>query len=552
MSRPVAHLRRGVVVSGLAVALLGGVPASAQERVHEDTHDHDASIGAVHLPVSCDVAVQADFDRAVALLHHMMYARARSAFESIAARDRGCAMAHWGVAMTLFQPLWPARPTGDDLERGWSEAERARELGAERQAERDLIAAVVAFYREPDTADWWTRIGRWAEAMEAAHRSNPDDLEVAAFYALSRLAAAQLAEDRPRQHATTAQLLLELNKREPSHPGAIHYTIHANDMQGRAGESLEVIRSYDDIAPSVPHALHMPTHIYVRLGLWPEVIEWNRKSADAALSSPVDGTTSLHYPHAADYLMYAYLQRGEDRLADDVLREVWTHQPFQEDFASAFHLAAMPARYSVERRDWSTAASLEPRNPESLAWERYPWAESLIWFARGLGAAGTDDLGAAAAAVERMAELEATATAAGEAAFTMYIAIDREVLEARIAHAYGDTEAALSNLEEAIRLEGETQKHPITPGAIYPSYEALGDLLSEIGRHDEAVEAYARSLQMWPGRYNSLLGAARAASAAGAADATREFYTRLIESTACESEREGVAEARAWLESLGC
>lgn len=482
----------------------------------------------------------------------MMYVQARAEFESIAARDPGCAMAHWGIAMTIFHPLWPDRPSVEELVSGNAHVSQAQQLDTGSDVERSLMAATAAFYRDPETADWWTRIERWAEAMEAAHRSHPDDIEVAAFYALSRLAAGQTASDRAPHQAAAAEILLALHDREPTHPGAIHYTIHANDFAGRAGESLDVVRSYDDIAPSVPHALHMPTHIYVRLGSWPEVIEWNRRSADAALKAPADGRTSIHFSHAMDYMLYAHLQRGEDERAEEVMREAFSKPPYQAGFANAFHLAAIPARFTVERRDWEGAAAIEVRHPETFDWDRFPWAESLSWFARGLGSVGTGDLGAATAAAERMAELEATARGAGETAFATYIAIDRGVLEARIAHAYGDTEKALAHLETATRLESEIQKHPITPGAIYPSYEALADLLSELGRHEEAVAAYSESLQMWPGRYNSLLGAARAASAAGDVEATREFYTQIVEVTACDSEREGVSEARAWLESPGC
>ncbi|HZD70568.1 MAG TPA: hypothetical protein VFA45_17240 [Actinomycetes bacterium] len=206
-------------------------------------------------------------------------------------------------------------------------------------------------------------------------------------------------------HAEAAKVLLKVHERVPTHPGATHYTIHANDVTGRADQSLDIVRAYDEIAPSVPHALHMPTHIFVRLGAWPDVIEWNRKSAEAVLRFPAGERVSLHYPHAMDYLLYAHLQRGEDAKARAVLDATLERGKYENDFASAFHLAAMPARYAVERRAWDEAAAVPPRTPDYVPWDVYPWAEAASWFARGLGAARGGDAATARAAEARMAEL---------------------------------------------------------------------------------------------------------------------------------------------------
>jgi tetratricopeptide (TPR) repeat protein len=524
----------------LAVATTGDT-ALAQ---HAGDHDGD-ELGAVHFPVSCAPGVQADFDRAVALLHHMMYVESRAAFIAIAEADPECAMAHWGIPTTLFQPLWPTRPGAAQLKRGREEIRRARELGPQTEREAAFVAAVEAFYRDAE-ADWWSRIAAWAGSMEAAYEAYSDDLEVAAFYALSHLAAGQTAEDRQAYQARAAEVLLAIYEQEATHPGAIHYTIHANDVDDRADQSLAVVRSYDDIAPSVPHALHMPTHIYVRLGDWPGVIEWNRKSADAALKFPAGDAVSHHYPHAMDYLVYAYLQQGEDAKALAAVEESLAKGKYQGTFISAFHLAAMPARYAVERRDWATAASLPPLTPADLPWDRYQWAEAQTWFAKGLGAVRSGDLEAAELALGRMEALRDAAADAGEAAYATNIDIDVRTLAAWVAMAKENSAGALSLARSAVELETTTQKDPVTPGSYLPPSEALGDLLLEIGNPTEALKAYEKSLAMWPGRFNSLLGAARSARAISDGSKATLYYDMLVE-TAPDSGREEVEEARSFL-----
>ncbi len=530
----------------VVVALMAcGGPETGSEA-----HEHDeATLGAVHFDVSCSEEVSGDFDTALAFLHHMQYVESRTAFEQIAEVDPGCGMAHWGIAMTLFQPLWPLRPGPEALQRGWEEVTNARELGTETDREADLVTAAVAFFREPASAEWWTRIQRWSEAMNRAHAARPDDIETAALYALSQLAAGQVAPDRMAYHGRAAEVLLSIYEREPTHPGAIHYTIHSNYVDARAGESIEVVRSYSDIAPEVPHALHMPTHIFVRLGAWPEVIKWNKKSADAALQFPAADGISHHYPHALDYLIYAYLQRGEDKEARALVEEVsGEEEPFQGTFISAFHLASMPARYAIERRAWDEARAITPGTPASVAWERFWWAESLSWFARGLGASHGGDTGEAERAEGRRVALRDAARAAGEKGFAEYIEVDRLVLAAWRAHSAGQSERALDRAREAVELEATTQKHPVTPGALYPSQEALGDLLLELERSQEALAVYEGSLATWPGRFNSLVGAARAARAAGLEDQAREHYRALLEtSSGADSNRPVLAEARRFL-----
>jgi tetratricopeptide (TPR) repeat protein len=407
------------------------------------------SLGTIDFRVSCDGATRPAFDRALGLLHHMMYVEAQAAFEQIVATDPACAMGYWGVATTLFQPLWGTRPSTDELNRGWVLIQQARDLEPATDRERHLVAATEAFFREPESAKFPTRIERWAEGMKTAYQAHPDDHDTAALYALSRLALAQTAEQRGPLLDEAEAILRDIYEQVPTHPGAVHYTIHATDADGRAGRSLDIVESYGEIAPEVPHALHMPAHIFIRLGDWPKAIEWNMRSARAALKHPAGKAVSHHYPHATDYILYAYLQQGEDEQARAIMEETLAKDNFQRSFISAFHMAAIPARYAVERHEWREAAALEPRAPDYLPWDQALWAEGLTWMARGLGGLHTGDFGRAREAAERLDDLRERATAAGDKHFATYIEIDRLILAGWMARAQDHPEEAISLIRRA-------------------------------------------------------------------------------------------------------
>jgi tetratricopeptide (TPR) repeat protein len=540
MRRVTGRLPLALVTLVLALTL----PIAALAHV-EHPVAAGATLGHVDFQVECVSEVRADFDRALGLMHHMMYDQARAQFEAVASADPTCAMAYWGIATTLFQPLWPGRPGPETLQRGAELSEQARALAASDR-EAALIEATAAFFDEPETAEYWQRIERWADGMAAAYASHPDDLDTMALYGLSRIALSPIAQDRGALFDDADAVLAEVFEQEPLHPGGIHYAIHATDVDGRAGRALEQVAVYGDIAPQVPHALHMPTHIYVRLGEWPGVIAWNRRSADAALDFPAGDRISLHYIHALDYMLYAALQQGDDEYARAVLDEAISAEPYQEDFAAAFHLAIMPARFAVERRAWPDAAGLPLQQPEYLSWSRYSWPQAIGQFARGLGAVHTGDIAAARDAEARLIELRDQASAAGERAFAAYIDIDRSILSGKLAWVDGDIDGAVAMIEEAAALERTVEKHPVTPGALLPPYEALGDLLMEVGRYADALAAYEASDAMWPRRLNTLLGGGRAALAMAEEQAAREHFARLLD-IAGASEREALAEVRAFM-----
>lgn len=512
----------------------------------------DPQLGQLHFPVSCADEAQEAFDHAVMLLHHMTYPQAQAAFTRVTELDPDCAMAHWGVAMTVFHPLWPDRPGPDELRLGLEAVRRAQALEPPTERERLFIASADAFFQNAGNGDYWERIRRWAGASEALYRRFPDDAEARAFHALALLATAPTGGDSHEQNDRAAELLLSIQEENPKHPGASHYLIHANDIQGRQHESLDIVRRYADIAPRNPHALHMPTHIYTRLGQWPGVIEGNLSAAEAALEHPVgEGGQYVwdEFPHAIEYLVYAYLQQGADSRAAFQIDRLQSTEHLQPSFKTAFHLASISARYALERQAWEEAANLSPRPDADLDWNRFPWPEAVTWFARGLGAAHLGHLDDARQAHDRLQELERTARDAGEELFTRQIRILGLGLSAWIAQARGESAVAIEHMEAAAELESSTPKHPVTPAPTLPAHELLGDLLLKQGKPHEALAAFKRSNELYPQRFNTLLGAARAAHAIDEVQQARGFYEGILEISLEESNRAGLGEARAFLDA---
>ena len=302
--------RGAALAAFLVLSATPGVVRAHQEAEH--------SLGKVDFPVSCSAQAQPEFNLAVALLHHMTYPRAKATFEHVAELDPGCAMAHWGIAMSLFQPLWPTRPGPNELQEGWQAVQKAKALEPPTERERLYVASAEAFFRDPESADYWERIRRWENAMEAVYQRFPDDQDAAALYALALLATAPAGGTSLEHQNCAAAILLSVHAKNPDHPGSIHYLIHANDVRGREHDSLEIVRAYGEIAPRNAHALHMPTHIFTRLGQWDEVIQGNLKAANAALEQPAGDRGQYvwdEFPHAIEYLVYAYLQEGADQAA---------------------------------------------------------------------------------------------------------------------------------------------------------------------------------------------------------------------------------------------
>jgi tetratricopeptide (TPR) repeat protein len=538
------RLMRGFI----AALIAGSMAGQAGGATGESASPHDHALGVVDFPVSCHAAARAEFDHAVALLHHMTYPQAREGFRRVAELEPRCAMAYWGIAMTLFQPLWPTRPDAAALHEGWEAVTKARSLAPPTERERMFVAAAEAFFREPASPDYWLRIRRWAEAQEQVRAAFPEDDEGAVFAALGILATAP--SDRiERDHADrAAAILLEVYERNPDHPGAMHYLVHANDVPGRERELLDITRRYESLAPDNPHALHMPTHIYTRLGAWDAVVSGNLRAGDAALRFPAGDAGQYvwdEFPHAIEYLIYAYLQQGNDDAAAAQLRRLQETANLEPTFKTAFHLASTQARFALERGAWSEAAAIVPREPATLDWDRYAWPEAIAWFARGFGAVRLGQVEAAQAAAIRIATLEATARTGGEALFARHIGVLRLELDAWLAHARNDREQSFLRMRAALDLEAATPKHPVTPAPVLPAGEQLGELYMAIGQPADALASYERELARYPRRLNGLLGAARAAAASGAPAGARNHYAQVLE-VAAASTRPGVLdEARS-------
>jgi tetratricopeptide (TPR) repeat protein len=344
-------------------------------------------------------------------------------------------------------------------------------------------------------------------------------------------------------------MLLRVYERNTDHPGAMHYLVHANDVPGRERESLEITRKYDATAPRNPHALHMPTHIYTRLGDWNGVIKGNLQSAEAALEYRAGDRGEFvwdEFPHAIEYLVYAYLQKGADDEAAAQLKRLHSTADLQPTFKTAFHLASTSARYALERRAWNEAALLVPREPATLDWDRFAWPEAIVQFARGLGAAHVGNVNAARTASQRLDTLEAATRKAGEELFARNIQVLRLELNAWVAHREGQKVSSVSLMREAAEIEASTPKHAVTPGPTLPAHEQLGDLLMEQNQYKEALAAYQRSMEFYPRRFNGLLGGARAARALGDESLARTFYQQFLE-LAKDGMRPAVKEAQEYI-----
>ena len=544
--RPGARRRRVRVIGAAAAALLSCSVVAAQAGAHRSAR----RLGTVDFRISCSAPAQREFNTAVALLHNMTYVEARQAFDRVALIEPHCAMAHWGIAMTLFQPLWPTRPQASALQRGWDEVQRADSLEPATERERSFVRSAAAFFADPSSPNYWDRIARWEAAAHETFVAYPEDPDAAAFYALALLAAAPANPSSRANADSAAAILLRVYARHPDHPGAMHYLIHADDTPGREREAMDVTAKYAAIAPDNAHALHMPTHIYTRLGDWERVIAGNLRAEAAARRQSAGGHgefVSDEYPHAVEYLVYAYLQEGADESAAREIRQLRATARLEPTFKTAFHLASTQARYALERRDWPAAAAIAPRHPAIVAWDRFAWPEAVSHFARGLGEAHIGRLDSARAAVARLAQLEDATSRSGEELFARNIRLLRLELSAWILHAEGREDSSVTVMHAAAALESSTPKHAVTPGPTLPAYELLGDLFMTQQRPADAIGAYRRSLELYPRRFNSLLGEARAARAMGDRAAAAAAYRALLGVAHQGSRRTALREATEFL-----
>lgn len=494
-----------------ALALLLIAPAPGQEgHQHPGVPEH---LGTVRFGVSCAPAVTAAFDRAAALLHSFAYEEADAGFANVAARDPRCAMAHWGRAMTRYHQLWDA-PAGDALAAGAAEIGRAREMRSGTPRERALIGALGAYYADANQLPAATRAMRYSNAMATVARGSPRDDEVATFYALSLIATASPADRTHTRQKQAADIMEPIWKRQPDHPGVPHYLIHAYDSAELAQRGLPAARAYAKIAPSAPHALHMPSHIFTRLGLWDDSIASNIAARDAAKAQGDIGEQL----HAMDYLTYAYLQR--DRPAD-AAREVAALKAMTGLSGAAFKVGyasnAMPVRLAVETRDWATAAQLSPVEGST------PQVAALVWWARALGRLRAGTPASADADISQLQACRDVLRAAHDDYWTAQVDALLKSAQGWRFTAAGDRPAAVAAMTAAADQEDALEKLPLTPGPIVPAREQLGELLLLIGKPQEALNAFDSALALAPGRLGAIRGKAEAELRARAAAADTDI-----------------------------
>jgi hypothetical protein len=510
-------------------------------------------LGTVRFATSCSPAAQPEFDRAVALLHSFAFADAIKGFTAAAQADPACGIAHWGAALAWLGNPLAGPPPPNRVQAGAAAVARAKSAGAASERERAYIAAIDAFYKDHETVDHRTRAVAYEKAMEALAARFPEDREAAIFYALALNMTLDPNDKTYANQLKAAGILEPIFAEQPEHPGIAHYLIHSYDFPPIAPRGLAAARRYASIAPSAPHALHMPSHIFTRLGHWEDSIKTNRASAQAAkdeLRQAQLDAGSYNALHAMDYIVYAAMQLARDRDARAIVDEIRGLDKIDsENFAAAFAFAAIPARFALERRQWAEAAALE-LHPQSLSWPKFPQAEAITVFARGLGAARSGDVARARQDLARLETLRDAMTAARNTYWSAQAEIQRLAVAGWIARAEGKDDAALALLRQAADREDATEKHPVTPGAIQPAREMLAELLLDLGRPAEALAEFEASQRTDPNRLHGLAGAARAAERAGDGQKARRFHEQVVTLTkSADTERPEVRQARAFLAS---
>jgi hypothetical protein len=537
-----AHARVGCIV-GACISLLG-TSASAQQ-------EHAEHFGTTHLATSCSAEVQPQFDRAVAMLHSFFFPETVKAFTAIATAEPSCAMAYWGIAMSQRpNPLVP--PFSKELlQAGWQAIQQARAANAPTAREREWIEAVALFYEDYATVDHKTRTARYERAMGNLHERYPDDSEIAVFYALALNEAVDLTDKTYYRQLKAAAILEPLAQALPDHPGIAHLIIHSYDYAPIAARGLPAARRYAALAPSAPHALHMPSHIFSTLGMWREAIEADLASDAATLAYAARTATVSTNPaanparyHSLDFLTNAYLQLGWDRRAKALVdeRNSVTELPGNYRLSAYTAFAAIPVRYAIERGEWSEAAALTP------APSPYPQAEAITWFGRALGAARSGDPAAARRSVAELAPLRAKLVAANETYWAAQIDIYTQAAEGWIAMAERQPRKAIASMRAAAEREDHEEKNVAMENRLSPMRELLGELLLEARQPALAQREFDASLQIVPNRYRSLAGAARAAVMLKHEEDARGYYERLQTLTQdAETERPAIVAAREYL-----
>ncbi len=488
--------------------------------------------GSVSFTASVPDSLKKDFNIAIALLHSFEYDQSEKMFAKIIDRSPDCAMAYWGVAMSNFHTLW-SPPTQAELQKGAKALELARSINNKTKRESDYIEALAKFFENAGQTDHHSRVLSFETAMEKLYETYPDDIEAAIFYALALDAAADPTDKTYTKQKKAFSILNPIFQREPLHPGIAHYIIHNCDYPALAELALPAARKYASIAPASAHAQHMPSHIFTRLGLWDECIRSNLISVSSAQCYASKAKIKGHWDeelHGMDYLVYAYLQKGDDEHASQQLDYLHTiHEVDGVNFKTAYAFAAIPARYALERKMWKEAAALS-LYPNTFPWEKFPWQESIIHFARSLGAVHLNDVSTAKRELENLKSLYDKLTRqVDKKQEAAQVAIQVKTAEAWIEYKQRNDEKALELMKEAADMEDGTEKHPVTPGEVIPARESYGEMLLEMNKPALALENFELGLKTHPNRFNGLYDAAIAAEKTGNKEKAILYFKKLVE-----------------------
>ncbi len=510
----------------------------------------NGQFGEVSFSESCTYETRETFNLAIALLHSFEYVEAEKAFVQVIDTDPECAMAYWGVAMSIYHGLW-APPSNEVLEKGSKLLEVAKKLPKSKKAEQ-YLGAIGAFYQDWGTIDNQTRKVRYAQKMKEMYQDNADDTEVAVFYALALRASAVPTDKTYKIQREAGEILETLFEKEPNHPGIAHYIIHSYDYPELAELGLSTARRYAEIAPNSAHAQHMPSHIFTRLGLWEESIKTNINSASSATCYAESIAPGAHWDeevHAMGYLVYSYLQTGDNANAMEQYNYLQSFEEvFPSNFKIAYTAAAIPARIAMENKNWKDAASIELPSNLGLVWESFPWQKAILHFTRAMGAIHIEDLKAVENELNILRSLQKELIEIDDAYKADQVGIQIKMTEAWLALANGNNEEALSSMEMAVTMESKTSKHPVTPGEVVPADELFADMLLTLNMPKKALEAYELNLQRRPNRFNGIYGAAIAAKQSGNQEKADHYFRQLIElSKNSNSTRPEIVEAKKFV-----
>jgi hypothetical protein len=527
-------MRKSMLSVAVSTATL--ILSSSQQLVAQG--DVDQQLGSVHFKTSCNEVAQRRFDRAMRYQHSFWYLPAKDVFEEVLKADPTCAMAQWGIALTLLDNPHNSIPQSN-LAPGLAAIQKANEMGAKTERERDYIDALLLMYADYDRLSHVQRIRAFRDAQEKIAAKYADDDEAQIAYAITLNTSADLNDKTYAQQSKGAAILEPISQRLPKHPGVTHYLIHLYDYPQTAARGLDAANRYAKIAPAAPHAQHMPSHIYTRVGYWKESITSNTASVQAAKAEKSVG----NYLHAQDYMVYAHLQLGQDKQASAVIDEMMKEKDFKATVSAAHYaLAASPARYVVERGDWDGAAQLSVRPSP------FNYATAISHFARAIGAARSGKPDAAMADVAKLAELRDRLREAKDSYWAEIVDIQRQVAAAWVLHAQGKYDESLKAMSAAADAEDRTEKHAVTPGPLAPARELYGFMLLERGMAKDALAALDATIKKEPNRFNAIAGAARASETLGEKAKARDYYQKLATlGSEADSARPELAAARKFL-----